>query len=303
MSVHFIRIWFLLGLIPTIMCMLYIKKRRFVASSWQAVCDPNLLNALLKQKNTPWFYNPLYLPLWALFFVFIAASGPAFNKILVNTYKAPYPKMILVSLSKSMLAQDVSPSRMIRAKFIIQDLLNSPNIEPVGLLAYTSEPFSVSPLTDDTATIKALLPSLDTDTPPVDGENLAAALLYAAKTIQKANFKAGSILVLTSTPPDDDAIATAADLSKQGFNISIMPIKRPTKSLKSFNLFAKASNGYVLPLAKAQIQNWLKKTAINSNLIADSRYLTKWEDRGRLFILPDILLLLPLFQRARLQGI
>src|SRR3990167_31127 len=268
MSVHFIRIWFLLGLIPTIMCMLYIKKRRFVASSWQAVCDPNLLNALLKQKNTPWFYNPLYLPLWALFFVFIAASGPAFNKILVNTYKAPYPKMILVSLSKSMLAQDVSPSRMIRAKFIIQDLLNSPNIEPGGLLAYTSEPFSVSPLTDDTATIKALLPSLDTD-----------------------------------TPPDDDAIATAADLSKQGFNISIMPIKRPTKSLKSFNLFAKARNGYVLPLAKAQIQNWLKKTAINSNLIADSRYLTKWEDRGRLFILPAILLLLPLFQRARLQGI
>lgn len=304
MSLHFLRAWFLLGLIPTVLAIFYLKNNCFIASGWQAICDKNLLNALIKQKKTKLRMNHLLLPLLSLCFVWIAASGPAWHKIPKATYKTPCPKMIVLSLSKNMLAQDVSPNRVERAKFIIQDILNTKNIEPVGLIAYTSEPFNVSPLTDDTATINALLPDLNTDTPPVDGENLTEALLYAAKTMEQAKFNSGSILVLTSTAPDDEAILTAKELHQKGFNITIMPIKKSNNVNDNFSAFANAGDGEVLALAKDSVVRWIKTTQnINNTLIKQMKNLPCWQDEGRWFILPAIVLLLPLFQRGRILGI
>lgn len=304
MSLHFLRIWFLLGLMPTIFAIFYLRKYSFITSSWQAVCDKHLLNALIKHKKQQLNTNPLLLPLLSLCLVWIAAAGPAWHKIHQATYKTPCPKMIVLNLAKSMLAQDVSPNRIERAKFIIQDILNTPNAEPVGLLAYTSEPFNVSPLTDDTETINAILPALNTDTPPVDGENLTEALQYAALSMEQAKFISGSILVLTGTAPDEEAILTAKELHQKGFNIAIMPIKNLKHINDNFAAFANAGGGEVLVLAKSSISHWIKTTQnINSNLIKQKRNLPLWQDEGRWFILPAIVLLLPLFQRGRMLKI
>lgn len=122
--------------------------------------------------------------------------------------------------------------------------------------------------------------------------------------MEQAKFISGSILVLTSTAPDEDAILTAKELHQKGFNITIMPIKNFKHINDNFAAFANAGGGEMLVLAKSSVSHWIKTTQnTNSNLMKQKRNLPLWQDEGRWFILPAIVLLLPLFQRGRMLKI
>lgn len=303
---HFLRPYFLLGLIPTCLLMWLVWKQRFSSGAWSSVCDPALLEALIKQQKLRQSHKlPLWLLLFSLCFLWIAAAGPAWKKMPVPLFLESVPKMVVLDISKSMLAGDVLPDRMQRAKFVIQDLLNTPHVTPIGLIAYTQEPFIVSPLTEDTQTINALLPALDTETAPVDGQNLAEALKQASEIIQQAHFKSGAILVLTGTLPDSSALVQAEELSRLGYHISLLPIVHSTQMKHAFKDFTQAGGGDLLSLTDAKsLKKWIYQANLGATeLRKQLKQVPLWQDEGRWFIIPALLLLLPLFQRGRLGSL
>jgi len=105
--------------------------------------------------------------------------------------------MIVVDVSRSMLARDVSPSRMEHAKRKIEDLLNIVKGDRIGLIAFAGKAFVLTPLTLDYGAIRLFADALEPDLVPVPGTALGEALELATKALNKAKPESKAIILLT----------------------------------------------------------------------------------------------------------
>jgi Ca-activated chloride channel family protein len=233
----------------------------------------------------------------------ISMAGPCWIKLPVVTYKSIQPKVLVLDMSKAMMATDLTPNRLARAKFKLHDLFTHKEAGQFGLVVFTSEPFVVSPLTDDGQTISALLSSLNPEVMPVSGQNLADALNEASGLIHQAGFKQGQLLILTADSPSAAASNQAKKLAETGILSSIMPIRADSNLNPLFKKFAEAGQGQLVKYSadSKDIETWLQSGSQDDYVMNKDDEIPLWRDEGRWFLIPALLLLLPLFQRGRLQ--
>ncbi len=105
--------------------------------------------------------------------------------------------IVAVDVSESMLAEDIKPSRLARARYKLQDLLPMLRGDRVGLVAFAGRSFLLSPLTSDYGTLKRYIEELNTDTIPVAGTDLAGALTLAMKSLPQNPDQSKTILVIS----------------------------------------------------------------------------------------------------------
>ena len=172
---------------------------------------------------------------------------------------------------------------------------------------YTGEPFVVSPLTEDGQTIDALLSSLTPDIMPVEGQQLATALEQGAQLIKQAGFQQGQLLVLTASAPSPESISTAKGLARAGIETSVIPVLSTDIALSpSFQQLVSAGQGELIRFTDtaADIDKWLAATHQHQHYTANLQdEIPLWRDEGRWFLIPALLLLLPVFRRGWLQGL
>ncbi|MCX7554302.1 VWA domain-containing protein [Marinicella sp. S1101] len=193
---HFLRPQLLWLLIPAALALYFWLNARSQKDGWQQSCDPELLQAMQinsAAKGTRWRW--LYWPITLI--LILALAGPAARQITVPMVKNQSALVVALDVSKSMLSDDLKPSRLQRAKFKIQDLLEKRQDGQTALVVYSGDAFVVTPLTDDTATIVSLLGVLEPSIMPASGTNTIAALDKADELLQQAGVSQGQILLVT----------------------------------------------------------------------------------------------------------
>lgn len=307
MAFHFLRPWWLLAFTPLAILVGQLLRQKSAMGAWQKVCDNHLLPYLIQTKNQRRRLWPLLSLFISGIFLVISLAGPTWSRLPVPTYQQIQPRVLVLDMSDAMLERDLSPDRLRRAKFKLHDLLKQKDIGQLGLVVYAGEPFVASPMTDDGDTIDALLDSLTPDVMPVEGDDLAGALDEAAKLIAQAGFHHGQVLVLSASPPSANAIEMAGALAKAGVDTSIMPVlPEQTTLAASFKQFAEAGLGEVIPFvdSSADINQWVSMTKHRNSYTANAdNEVPIWRDQGRWFLVPALLLLLPVFRRGWTQGI
>ncbi len=306
-SFHFLRPFWLLALVPTCLLLWGMVVQTLRSKAWRGVCDAHLLPFILETRHLGRRGLSKVLLVLSSLFLIISLAGPTWSRFPVPTYQHIEPRVVVLDLSDAMLAIDLTPSRLQRAKFKLHDLLQYHDVGQWGLVVYTGEPFVVSPLTDDGQTIDALLSTLTPDVMPVQGQQLSTALQQAEQLISDAGFHQGQLLVLTAVPPSDSAISEAASLSKHGLQTSIMPvIGHETASDPHFLALAKAGGGELIPMSdtSSDLDQWLKDTKGHHDVVEqEQKDVPVWRDEGRWFLIPALLFLLPLFRRNALLRI
>jgi len=192
------------------------------SKSWQSIIDPKLLPHLLVGKSSKRSAVPgiLYFMLGAL--IIVSLAGPAWEKRPQPVFKEQSALVIALDLSRSMDAGDIKPSRLTRARHKITDILNQRKLGQTALIVYAADAYTVSPLTDDTATITALLSSLTTNLMPAQGTRTDKALVQAAALFKNAGVSHGDILLVTDDI-ETAAKATFSTISKD-HRISILAV-------------------------------------------------------------------------------
>jgi Ca-activated chloride channel family protein len=221
---HFLRPWWLLALLP--LTYIVIKIYRYYGSQhqWAKACDAHLLPHLLEQTPTSITKWTGLITAIGLLLTTIALAGPAWKQLPQPVYNENAARVIIFDLSPAMLATDVPPSRLVRARYKLLDLLHLYTQGQTGLVVYSGEPYIVSPLTEDTNTIASMVPDLTPEIMPMKGNNLSTALNLGAKLLQQAGFNKGQLVVIASSPADNAAIATAKKLAQTGINTSVLAI-------------------------------------------------------------------------------
>lgn len=305
-ELHFLRPLWWFAILPILLLGFSILKQNKATKNWFKVCDKHLLPYLLKTHGRSSIFWPFFTLMGSAICMVIALTGPTWSKIEVPTYKQIRPRIILLDMSEEMWQKDLSPSRLDRAKFKLHDLLQHKDAGQFGLIVYTSEPFVVSPLTEDSQTIDALLASLNKDVMPIAGNKLASAILNAKTLLSASGQKFGDILILTSTLPSKDAVSAANQVLRSGLRVSVIPMLLNQESNIYFQPLVKAGGGKVIALTNddKDIKQWLQLTNIKSDFqVSNLNNISLWHDEGRWFILLALLFLLPLFWRGWLERI
>lgn len=216
------RIWFwALLAIPLALGLYYFSKHRFL-HQLEKFIDKHLIPHLLigekEKKKKLWTGVLLWSFVWSL--LVIALAGPRWDFREIDTYTRDQSLAILLDLSESMNAEDISPSRLGRAKQKIEDLLNKAKDAKIGLIAFAADPHMIVPITEDIETIRHLLPTLNTDLVYVQGSKLTPALEMAATMLDNEPGDSKAIVVISDGGFEDgSAIHTAKKLAVKGIII------------------------------------------------------------------------------------
>ncbi len=222
---HFLRPWWLLALLPLVV-LLWQARQRLAGSAWQGLVDRPLLEWLSGQQQAP-SGSGRGLSLWlgmAGILAVLALAGPVWERQPQPLLRAVQARVMVLDLSRSMLATDQKPSRLEQALFKLEDILNRSREGQVGLVAFAGEAFVISPLTNDSRTIQALLPALAPDIMPVQGARVDLALQQAADLLTQAGSTTGEILLIADAVNSEQAGPVAEALRRQGMRVSVLAV-------------------------------------------------------------------------------
>lgn len=223
-------------------------------------------------------------------FVFIALARPQAGFEFQETHRKGLELLFAVDTSKSMLAQDVKPDRLTRAKLAVTDLIAKLNGDGVGLIAFAGSSFLQCPVTLDYDAFRESLDVLDVNVIPKGGTDIAAAI-HEAEAVFKMRTAADKILILITDGEDlgGEAISAAQSAAKNGVKIFTVGVGSttgelvPVPSETGGTDFAKDENGR---LVKSRLdETTLKKIAeltggIYQPLGAQGEGLTNIYERG-----------------------
>ena len=222
---HFLRPWCLLALLPAALLLVALIRHRQGRGNWSEVCDAELLPFILQDKPLQQSHTHLFGAGLAALLAIVALAGPTWQRLPGPAFRNDAALVIALDLSKSMDATDIKPSRIAKARYKIADLLKQRKDGQTALLVYGGDAFTVTPLTNDTATIDSQLAALTTDIMPSPGSNTGVALDKAAALLRQAGLAKGHIL-LVSDGVDAD-VAEQAEHWLGDYRLSVLALGTP----------------------------------------------------------------------------
>lgn len=227
LPLHFLRPWWLLALVLAPVLPWMWRHLRRPSGDWARICDPHLLRWLSvgegagnRRGSGPWFAAVV------LAVASIALAGPSWQRLPDVSFAAQDSRVIVLDLSQSMLAEDLRPNRLTRARFRLSDLLQETNEGQVGLVTYAGDAYVVSPLTSDMNTIANMLPALQPDVVPVAGSRADRGMILAAELLRRSGTAGGEILLVTDDAEPLDA-TLAGNLAREGIATSVLAVGTP----------------------------------------------------------------------------
>lgn len=194
---HWLRPEWLFALIPAFILCVFLWKQKRKAYQWQQLIAPELLPFLLDGKTVQTKKSLLWGLLLAWIISSIAIAGPSWIKRPTPVEKNQNALVILLDLSYSMISEDIKPSRIARARLKIADILRDRKDGQTALVAYAGEAHTVTPISDDSATIVSLLSSMHPNIMPLQGSNTEDAVARGIQLLHDAGATQGDLLLVT----------------------------------------------------------------------------------------------------------
>lgn len=136
--------------------------------------------------------------------------------------------MIALDVSNSMLAEDIKPNRLERAKQLVSKIIDNLSDDKVGIIIFAGKAYLQMPLTTDHSAAKMYLASVSTDNVPTQGTviNLALKMSYAAFNAKEKKYRS-VILISDGEDHDEDAIKVTKRLAEEGVMVNTVGIGSP----------------------------------------------------------------------------
>ena len=280
---------------------------------------PHLLAALTVNRSTRRGVRPVDLVALGLLLATLAAAGPAWQRIPNPFFAESAPLVVAIEVSETMLANDVLPTRLDRARLKVLDLMEQRAGGRTALVAFAGSAHLVLPPTEDPQLVKPFLEGLSPEIMPRAGENGAAALLLAHELLLREDTP-GSILLITDGLASADVPAFLAyqeRVDAAGVVMLVLGTQAGGVARRSDGSFATGRDGQRLQTGVdlASIGrlgvNVVRVTTDNSDLqriqrrvesnllnALDKDVLAAWDDQGWWLLWPGALLGLFWFRRG-----
>jgi len=258
---HFLRpLWLFALILVALVCFLLYRHKK-TAKQWSSLIDAQLLNHLIKADAQRLSPLPIILIAVGGFVAVLALAGPSWEKLPQPQFVNQQPLVLLVDLSPSMAVEDVKPSRLIKMRFKLIDLLRARQQGLTALIVYAGDAHVLAPLSEDNETLISLVPTLSPQVMPISGSNTEEGVALAVSLLQAQSYNQANIILLTDGMTPQAAKNVTKLLEDTQYHLSIMGIGTAEGAPIPFSNkgFAKDSQGNIV-LAKLD-PDLLKKVA------------------------------------------
>jgi len=190
--------------------------------------NPELLAGLMPNVSNGRPVVKFWIWMLALAFMIVGIARPQFGSKLKTVKRKGIEIMIALDVSNSMLAQDIKPDRLDRAKRAIAKLTDRLNQDKIGLIVFAGQAYIQLPITTDYASAKLFLNSVNTNMVPVQGTAIGAAINLAARSFSP-NFEGNkTIIVITDGENhEDNPVAAAKAAYEKGITVNTIGMGLP----------------------------------------------------------------------------
>ena len=214
-------------------------------------CESHLIAKLSSPHLLRKQRNKTLLMILGFGFLILALTQPRWGFEWEDLKQEGVDIIIAVDVSNSMLAEDIKPNRLERAKRKIADLLNMLDGDRIGLVAFAGTSYLQCPLTLDYAAAEIFLDAIDTDLIPIQGTAIGGAIRTAIKAFSQKEKKSKALILITDGE-DHEGKALKAAREAKGHGIKIFTIGigqeigAPMPSQKPGGGFKKDKSGEVV---------------------------------------------------------
>ena len=212
--------------------------------------DPELLSMLMPEASA---HRPVFKfwVLWiALGLSIVMLARPQFGTRLEKVKRSGIETIIALDISNSMLAEDVVPSRLEKAKSLISRLVSNFNDDKVGLIVFAGDAFTQLPITSDYISAKMFLESITPSLISSQGTNIGEAIRLNIKSVTPQEKAGRAIIVITDGENHEGgAVEAAKEAASKGMKVFVLGIGSPDGSpipLEGSNDYRKDNQGNVI---------------------------------------------------------
>ena len=219
--------FFGLAIIPLLLLLYFFALNR-KRNTIKKIGDENLVKELMKNYSPVKFAAKFLLVLSAIVLGIFALANLRTPRGVEKVNRNGIDIMIALDVSKSMLADDVKPNRLERAKQSIGKLIDRLSNDRIGIVVFAGRAYLQMPLTGDHGAAKMYLSSASTDVVPTQGTVIADALkmCYASFNAKGKKYKA-VVLISDGEDHDEGALKTAGEMAREGIIINTVGIGSP----------------------------------------------------------------------------
>ena len=212
-------LWLLL-IIP-FMILVYMMNLAMKNRAIKRFSDEKLVGNLIPDFSAGKTFIRFILYHIAIAFFIIGLANPQMGSKIAEGKQEGIDIMIALDVSNSMLAEDLKPSRLVRAKMAIEKLITRLGGDRVGIIVFAGSAYVQLPITTDYSAAKLFLGSIDNNIVPVQGTAIGSAIELAMESFNIEEETSKTIIVITDGENhEDDAIKMAEDALDQGIVVN-----------------------------------------------------------------------------------
>ncbi len=193
--------------------------------------DPELMQQLMPQVSK---YRPdvkFTLLLIAIGFFSLLLARPQFGSKLETVKRKGVEVMIALDISNSMLAQDIQPNRLEKAKRLVSKLVDGLENDKIGLIVFAGDAFTQLPITSDYISAKMFLETINPELISKQGTAIGAAINLAARSFTPQEDISKTIIVITDGENHEgDALVAAKEAAAKGIQVNVLGVGMPEGS-------------------------------------------------------------------------
>ncbi|MGB0930721.1 MAG: VWA domain-containing protein [Chitinophagales bacterium] len=211
-------LWGLL-LIP-ILFLLYWINRRWRKKAIERFGDTDLVSRLIPDFSERKQAVKTFLYLFTLVFIVIALANPQLGSTLEKVQRKGIDVMVAIDVSKSMMAEDVQPTRLDRAKQLLSRLIDGMSNDRIGIIVFAGHAYLQMPLTVDYAAAKLFLQTINTDIVPTQGTAIGEAIELSRESFEEESEKNRALIIISDGENHEEgAIAKAEEAANEGIKV------------------------------------------------------------------------------------
>lgn len=281
-SFFFLRPAWLLAALPAGLIWWRLWARRDARTAWKGLIAPHLLDSLLVVGGHQPRIRPLHLLALAWGLSILALAGPAWEREPAPFADDEAGLVVLMKVSPSMLATDVQPTRLDRAKHKLRDLMARRESGTTGLIAYSGTAHLVLPLTRDRSILTVMAEALEPSVMPEEGDVLTDALRMAEELVSRTDTTASVVVLADGVAPGQESDLTAY-AKTQTLPVQFLAVQPPgTETEPGLRAAARELGASVTALAinDTDVQALARQAKRDLRAAASAQGGERWRDAG-----------------------
>ena len=218
---------YLLALIPILLLIHFLMLRR-QKKLLRKFGDLELVRQLMPNVSRMRPLVKFWLLLGALALLIVVLARPQFGNKISHEKRTGIETIICMDISNSMLAEDVAPSRLDRAKMMVENLVDHFTNDKIGLIVFAGDAFVQLPITSDYVSAKMFLSSISPAMIATQGTDIAAAINMASHSFtQEENIGKAIIVITDGEDHEGGAMEAAKEAKEKGMNTYVLGVGSP----------------------------------------------------------------------------